>query len=467
MKHQYFADRRDFYKYELLLDLVEGHPLPWRLLSILMLTPDDESGEGDIIEYSVGVRRPELFRFLKCCRSNGHRHLSSLRPFMEQVGVDYRPLYDDQYFYDSTRSAYIDECAKIASDYPLIFFDPDIGLETGTRSYMQKIGIEKYLMYSDVETIVQASALQSVIVVYQHLQRDKRRIQLDLESKCRCLCRTVGSRFATFLTDLEVAFLITSRDSTSNTWARDLALSHGAKHNLHSGEIAQRPAVEAQRILQLRDPPKRTTMVLDIQTARIHVSNRNGRQVMVRGLQLRSLGYRKGAKVEVTDADENPNNEAWRYTVSNNEHSTLVSRDPAPPDWIQHGVLIEIRVHPPDENVDLPVETSNRVGESATNPDKSVTASDLAEWRRSLISVLNELEGATRWPDREGLAARISRLTRTGRIPREVGSFMRVVTEMRNQTEYEQKVLTASESNAVSAAWKEVTNWASRCRLDV
>jgi hypothetical protein len=140
MKHQYFADRRDFYKYELLLDFVEKHPLPKRLLSILMLTPDDESGEGDITEYPVGVRRPKLFRFLKSCLSNGQRRLPSLRHFMEQAGVDYKPLHDDHYFHDSIRSDYFDECAQIASDYPLIFFDPDIGLETGSRSYMQKTG---------------------------------------------------------------------------------------------------------------------------------------------------------------------------------------------------------------------------------------------------------------------------------------------------------------------------------------
>ena len=44
---------------------------------------------------------------------------------------------------------------------------------------------------------------------------------------------------------------------------------------------------------------------------------------------------------------------------------------------------------------------------------------------------------------------------------------MRTVTEMRNQAEYEEKVLTAVESDAVFAAWKVVTEWAQKCGLDV
>lgn len=60
MKNQYFGDRRDFFKYELLLDLascVKGR----RLLLIPMLTANDSAREGSFIGFSRGSRRQLLF----------------------------------------------------------------------------------------------------------------------------------------------------------------------------------------------------------------------------------------------------------------------------------------------------------------------------------------------------------------------------------------------------------------------
>lgn len=76
------------------------------------------------------------------------------------------------------------------------------------------------------------------------------------------------------------------------------------------------------------------------------VSHRNGPQVMVAGLKLRRLGYARGASVVVTHADS-PSAEAWRFTVPNDEHSTLTCRHPPPPAWVQPGVTVVIDIAPP------------------------------------------------------------------------------------------------------------------------
>jgi hypothetical protein len=68
------------------------------------------------------------------------------------------------------------------------------------------------------------------------------------------------------------------------------------------------------------------------------VSYRNGPQVMVAGLELRNLGYKRGCRVTITDPSGDSANSAWQFVVSNDEHSTLVSKNPAPPLWIQTGV---------------------------------------------------------------------------------------------------------------------------------
>lgn len=82
------------------------------------------------------------------------------------------------------------------------------------------------------------------------------------------------------------------------------------------------------------------------------VSNRNGSQIMVAGLRLRELGYRRGAYVQVTDPSADPAHEPWCFIVSNNEHATLVCRQPRPPLWIQPGVRVRIDVRPPERDSD-------------------------------------------------------------------------------------------------------------------
>ena len=97
------------------------------------------------------------------------------------------------------------------------------------------------------------------------------------------------------------------------------------------------------------------------------VSYRNGHQVMVGGLKLRDMGYCRGAHVEVTDAGGSPNNAPWSFVVSNDEHATLVSRNPPPPNWIQRGVRVRIEVQPPALAVEL--ERGSRETVSSSAPD--------------------------------------------------------------------------------------------------
>lgn len=238
MKHQYFADRRDFLKYELLLDLAGRDPSGCRLLSLLMLTRDDGTSDGSIKTYEQGLRRRELYEFLRGCLAAGTRDVSLLRKFMRAAGVDYRPHRDDQFFDDAGRATYFAGCALAARGHSLIFFDPDIGLETSTRLYMRRKGMEKYLMYADVAVVARAAPPESVLVVYQHLQKNKLRVGTDIDAKCQRLCRAIGSACAAYVTDRDVAFLVTSRDAKSSRWAIDAVVAHGGKHNLEIGEVA-------------------------------------------------------------------------------------------------------------------------------------------------------------------------------------------------------------------------------------
>lgn len=183
------------------------------------------------------------------------------------------------------------------------------------------------------------------------------------------------------------------------------------------------------------------------------VSFRNGPQVMVAGLKLRDLGYCRGAHVKVTDPSGNPANSMWQFMVANDEHATLVSRNPQPPAWIQPGVRIRIEVQPPPKGAVFPPPTPPR-------PMIRVSVEQLSTWRRELIRLLEQIDGTKRTTANEGPGKRIGRLTQEGLIPREVAAFMKIITEMRNAAEYNAKELTAAESEAVSAAWRAIVEWA-------
>jgi hypothetical protein len=191
------------------------------------------------------------------------------------------------------------------------------------------------------------------------------------------------------------------------------------------------------------------------------VSYRNGSQIMVAGLKLARLGYRRGARVSVQDPMGRPENPSWEFVVANDEHATLVCRDPLPPSWIVPGTLIRIEVTEPMG--DRASDSSNVTAHVPRPPSQHppvVTATMLADWRRSLVQLLSRLEGARSEDSTRGVAARIARLSEAGRVPREIAALMRVVSEMRNVSEYQGKALSPAEAEAVSAAWRAVSRWA-------
>lgn len=89
-----------------------------------------------------------------------------------------------------------------------------------------------------------------------------------------------------------------------------------------------------------------------------------------------------------------------------------------------------------------------------------VSTNQLAEWRRKLIRCLAEMESKAGQSDVVSVAERISRLQRGCEIPRETAAMMRIITEMRNAAEYQDKVLSVAESKMVLAAWDALMEWA-------
>jgi hypothetical protein len=117
-------------------------------------------------------------------------------------------------------------------------------------------------------------------------------------------------------------------------------------------------------------------------------------------------------------------------------------------------------------NRQTPDISAPKVHKPETNLTAAVTVSQLTEWRRKLIKCLVELEAHETRSEIQGVAERISRLQRSGVIPRETAALMRTITEMRNAAEYQDKTLSAAESRVVCAAWEALQEWAAERSLN-
>ena len=175
MKNQYSDDRHDFYKYDLLLQLMSSGLGFERLLLIWMLTRDDASGDGEVRDYPVGGRRQELHDWLQTQHHREHRDVTRLAdcPGFDGTGWQFMPVLavvpDDP----GARTRYSSQAAEQTRRPSLVFLDPDNGMMTRSASYSARC---KYVDYSELATLSAAMHDDSVLLLYQHLPRVKREV---------------------------------------------------------------------------------------------------------------------------------------------------------------------------------------------------------------------------------------------------------------------------------------------------
>jgi hypothetical protein len=131
MKNQYFGDRNDFFKYDLVLNLIEKIENLKCFTFIPMLTEDDGSSDGALTIYN-GSRRKELDDFLKDCIKKSDRKVKNLRSFMSKYEqIEYRPYKDDEYFLHAEREQYFDSIHSSILNESVILIDPKV--DSGVR----------------------------------------------------------------------------------------------------------------------------------------------------------------------------------------------------------------------------------------------------------------------------------------------------------------------------------------------
>ena len=159
-----------------------------------------------------------------------------------------------------------------------------------------------------------------------------------------------------------------------------------------------------------------------------------------------------------------PKNMANIEVVQRMDPPFVVICDCVPSNWDRHALWVPETGEVYALNPALPSEP-DKTGERPIRPALVVHA-ELAEIRHQLLALLSRLESAHPQSQAEGPSLRIRALTEQGVIPREIAALMRVVTEMRNASEYESKELNEFESAAVRNAWHAIGEWAKNRGVD-
>lgn len=138
---KYFGDSRDYFKYDLITNILNSG-LVSNYSFIPMLTNYRKDGEGNKTPNHIEGKSRELLRFIDNCQSKDLEHWKLwLKPYVESY-ITVQPV-NSTFFDDRARNKDWRSFKEvIVSENALVFVDPDTGLETGSPSYLKKMGRE-------------------------------------------------------------------------------------------------------------------------------------------------------------------------------------------------------------------------------------------------------------------------------------------------------------------------------------
>jgi hypothetical protein len=229
LKNQYFGDVNDYRKYGLLraLGSVTGLPVGvcW------LLTADDRRSDGEFRRYLEAPGRwraydPELYDHLRNLLSPGVSRSVEHAPCW---GLIPGATYYDRFLRDDmpSRREYFEGAWDALSSCPIVFFDPDNGIEVPSKRLGSKDS-SKYLYWREIEKTYVAG---HSMVIYQHFAHVDRQVYttgLASELSARLNAPLVDS----FRTPHVVFFLI-ARPEHAPAFER----AHGTIHEQWGNQI--------------------------------------------------------------------------------------------------------------------------------------------------------------------------------------------------------------------------------------
>lgn len=236
MKNQYFADIRDLFKYDLVLEFLLQSGLK-RFTFIPMLTKDEPDYRGGRTDYSkarAGTDRKELAEHLMACIKEGRRDIGELGRVMRSsaptAGIDLTIYAKDLVFTHEARRRYFDRIDHGLLERSIILVDPDVGLEVKSMGGRE----ERYVAYNEIKLLYDRMDGRSVLIVFQFIPR-VRRIPYISRLRTRLARHVARDGGVCYVSDNQVVLLALAKGSRSKHLARNVIIGYAKRYGLLSG----------------------------------------------------------------------------------------------------------------------------------------------------------------------------------------------------------------------------------------
>lgn len=209
---KYFGDDRDYFKYDLITSILKDIIFE-NYVFIPMLTNEPHSNkEGEKRPKEDGGKSKELYLFIG---NRSPKRLSRWKGWLNDYVKNYKTVepVDETFFKDDARDRYWGIFAELLKEKnALIFLDPDTGVESGAKSYLKGEG-EKYILNKEITLFYDKLDSSSVLMIYQHLQRNRTKHEGDVSKKLEQLKASNKSAFVCAYREKDLAFLFIAKDS--------------------------------------------------------------------------------------------------------------------------------------------------------------------------------------------------------------------------------------------------------------
>ena len=166
MKHQYFGDIIDLFKFDL-LESLRKDLLLGGITYVVMLTENDQRNDGNRRNYDkaiAGKENLELLTFVKNYQDVKDRNVTEINKYFATKGILFSCLNEE--FKHKERKKYFSEISKSDLNNQLIFFDPDNGLEIMKSNH-------KHIKFEELRKCYDEIDDKSIISVIQFKSREK------------------------------------------------------------------------------------------------------------------------------------------------------------------------------------------------------------------------------------------------------------------------------------------------------
>ncbi len=244
---KYFGDDRDYFKYDLITTIFQCSSLR-RYVFVPMLTEPRFDNEGSTLPRNFGDKSDDLREFISGCNCKSLKHWETwLSRYVESYAT-IEPV-DETFFSDQMRNEYWTLFRPIIGQSDaLVFVDPDTGLETGSPSYLQRAGREKYILSRELVSLIGRIDSSSVLMLYQHLSRDSRKHTASVERKLEQVRQADRTALVCAYRERDLAFLFVSKTQSLYDVIK------GVLGNYHTNSNHAYRSLHVNRIVPVDDP---------------------------------------------------------------------------------------------------------------------------------------------------------------------------------------------------------------------